>query len=291
MNTPVFDTTLTEFIRCLSGRNLSGHTISAYETDLRQFLTWLCDNDLSVTQPAHVTRGHINEYLSHLADLGRSGVTRARKLAAIREFFKYLLDQGAITSSPAATISMPKKERRSRVYLRPDEYSKLLSAAGANPRDFCILQLFLQTGVRVSELVNLTLDDIDLAGATLSIREGKGKKDRHIPLEKKGIQALKSYLSVRPQTSDPHLFLNYEGQGISRRGVEKLIAKYVKQAGLTKKVSCHSLRHTFGSYKAERGVTAFQLQEWMGHTSITTTQLYVHIGRENARKAMEQSSL
>jgi integrase/recombinase XerC len=141
--------------------------------------------------------------------LGRSGITRARKLASLREFFKYLCEHELIPSSPAASVAIPKKERKQQTYLRPDEYARLLSAAGSNPRDFAILQLFLQTGIRVSELINLTLDDIDLANKSLTV-DGKGSKERSIPLEKKAVMAVKNYLVVRIESMDPHLFLNYE---------------------------------------------------------------------------------
>jgi integrase/recombinase XerD len=166
----------------------------------------------------------------------------------------------------------------------------LLSAAGSNPRDFAILQLFLQTGIRVSELVHLRLGDVDLVNKVLKV-DGKGSKERTIPLEKKAIQAIKNYKAVRPQSMDQHLFLNYEGTGLSRRGAEKIIEKYRALSGITKHFSAHSLRHTFGSYKAEQGISPFQLKEWMGHSSISVTQLYVHMGRESSRRAMEQSSL
>ena len=281
---------ITNFILSLTGRNVSPHTITAYQTDLRQFVSFLAETDISVTHPDQVTSYHISKYLSFLAGKGLTGVTRARKLASIREFFKYLSDYGTLPSSPAASISMPRKENKSRVFLRSDEYSRLLSAAGSNPRDFCILQLFLQTGMRVMELVSLTLDDIDLAAHTITIH-GKGKKERVIDLEKKAIQALKNYRKFRPQVLDPHLFLNYEGQGISDRGVKKLIEKYRALAGIEKKFSTHSLRHTFATYKAEKGVSPFQLQQWLGHTSVTTSQIYVHMSREYARRAMEQTSL
>ncbi len=237
-----------------------------------------------------MSKTDIIEYLSYLADLGRSGVTRARKLASIREFFSYLCDHDVISDSPAAKVAIPKKERKTQTYLRPDEYARLLSAAGSNPRDFAILQLFLQTGVRVSELVHLTLTDVDLVNKVISV-DGKGSKQRSIPLEKKAVMALKNYLAVRPHSSDPHFFLNYEGVGLSRRGAEKIIEKYRRLSGITKRFSAHSLRHTFGSYKAEQGVSPFQLKEWMGHSSISVTQLYVHMSRESARRAMEQTSL
>jgi site-specific recombinase XerD len=126
---------------------------------------------------------------------------------------------------------------------------------------------------------------------TLTVVSGKGNKDRVIDLEKKAIQAIKNYLEVRPSSLDQHVFLNYEGMGISDRGVKKIVEKYRVAAGIEKKVSAHSLRHTFGTYKAEKGVSPFQLKEWLGHSSVATTQIYVHMGREAGKKAMEATSL
>ncbi len=282
---------LEAFLRHLEGRNASPATLTAYSTDLTQFIGWVRENSILSERPDQVTRTDISEYLSYLSQKSLTGVTRARKLAAIREYFRYLLEHGHIGSSPAGGVAIPKKEKRSRVYLRPDEYTRLLSAAGGNPRDFCILQLFLQTGIRVSELVDLKLEDVDLVDKVLRVNTGKGQKAREVDLEKKVISALKQYLKVRPPSTDTYLFLNYEGVGISDRGVKKLIEKYRGLAGIEKKLSAHSLRHTFASYKAAQGVTAFQLQQWLGHQSLSTTQIYVHMERKNARKVMEATSL
>lgn len=290
MQTISLDQALTQFLTSLRARNTSVLTQQAYRTDVQQFVAWLNETSVIATHAGAVTKADIIEYLSYLSDLGRSGITRARKLASLREFFKYLCDRECIPSSPAASVAIPKKERKTQTYLRPDEYARLLSAAGSNPRDFAILQLFLQTGIRVSELVNLTLADVDLVNKVISV-DGKGSKERSIPLEKKAVMAVKNYLSVRQQSMDQHVFLNYTGQGLSRRGAEKIIEKYRSLSGITKRFSCHSLRHTFGSYKAEQGVSPFQLKEWMGHSSISVTQLYVHMSREHARRAMEQTSL
>src|SRR5437764_11710584 len=148
-DTTLFTTTLTRFINSLQARNVSAHTIVAYRTDLKQFFHFLSETDISVTTPTAITRTHVIDYLASLAQQGRSGVTRARKLAAIREYCKFLVEQQIIPHSPASSIKMPKKEKKQKTYLRPDEYSKMLAAAGGNARDFCILQLFLQTGIRV----------------------------------------------------------------------------------------------------------------------------------------------
>jgi integrase/recombinase XerD len=282
-----------QFIESLQGQNKSRHTIGAYETDLRQFMVWLHSQSINKNRPDQVSRIDINEFLSYMARQGSTGKTRARKLTSIREFFKFALDQQLIEFSPAAAIKSPKKEQKTRSFLRPDEYNKLLAQAGANPRDFAILQLFLQTGIRVEELTTLTLDSINLEARTITIN-GKGKKQRVLDLEKKATQAMRSYLKIRASSSDPHIFLSYEGTGISIRGVQKLVKKYATLAGITRPVSCHILRHTFGTMKAAQGVSAFQLKEWFGHEDITTSQQYVHLAETNSnriKQLMEATSL
>jgi len=285
------ETALELFLQELAARNLSPNTITAYATDLRQFLTWLQATDGAITRPDHLSKYEITAYLAYLGGVGLSGTTRVRKLASLRSFFQCLVKNRLVAVSPAGEVALPKKERKTIVYLRSEEYSRLLAAAGGNPRDYAILQLFLQTGIRVAELVALRLADLDLPGRTLHIR-GKGQKERVIDLEKKATLALKSYLAVRSASGDDHLFLNYQGEGISDRGVKKLVEKYRKLAGIQKKVSCHSLRHTFVTYKAERGVSAFQLKEWLGHSSLTMPLHYVHLGRNHlSKKLMEATSL
>jgi len=278
------------FLDGLSGKNRSQATIRAYQTDLLQFITFLHETNVLVNAPQDVQKIDILEYFSHLAKKALTGVARARKMSAIREYFRFLEGVGLITKSPTVGVETPKRERNSRQFLRSDEYTKMLSLAGASPRDYAILQVFLQTGIRVSELANLRMQDIDLLKPSLTVR-GKGKVSREIALEKKGLQALKSYLSVRHDSYSDRLFLNYQGEPISERGLRKLVVKYTKAAGITKKVSCHTLRHTFATYKAERGVSPFQLQQWLGHANLNTTQIYVHLGKQNAKKVMEQTSL
>ena len=288
---PPLATALASYLRSLAGANKSPSTIVAYRTDVQQFLDFLTETDITVAQPADITRQDVSEYLNVLADQGRSGITRARKLAAIREFFRFLQDEGIIAKNPTQGVATPKKERNGRNTLRPDEYTKLLSLAGANPRDFAILQVFLQTGVRVSELCALTLDDIDLANRTLRVAPGKGRQSRTITLEKKGIQALRSYLVVRPDTGHEQLFLNYTGTPLSERGVRKMLDKYLAAAGITKKISPHSLRHTFATRKAEQGVSVYLLKEWLGHERLDTTQIYVHLNQTSSKRTMEATSL
>src|SRR5437016_6804605 len=255
-----------------------------------QFITFLHENNVAITGVGDVGKVDVLEYLAALARKGLTGVARARKVSAIREYFRFLEGLGVIERSPTAGIDTPKREKHTRQFLRSDEYTKMLSLAGANPRDYAILQVFLQTGIRVSELAHLKMEDIDFIKPSITVR-GKGKQEREIALEKKGIHALKSYLAVRGESFSPRVFLNYQGEPISERGIRKLVVKYRKEAGITKKASCHTLRHTFATYKAEKGVSAYQLQQWLGHANLNTTQIYVHLGKQNAKKIMQDTNL
>jgi integrase/recombinase XerC len=281
---------LATFLNALSGKNRSRATIRAYQTDIAQFISFLHAHNVSIQKPAEVKRLDVMEYLSSLAKKELTGIARARKLSALREYFRFLEGVGVIIKSPTTGIETPKREKNGRQVLRPDEYTKMLSLAGANPRDYAVLQVFLQTGIRVSELANLRIADIDFLKPAITVR-GKGSVEREIALEKKGIHALKSYLGVRPDSDSDRVFLNYQGEPISERGIRKLVVKYRKEAGITKKASCHTLRHTFATYKAEKGVSAYQLQQWLGHANLNTTQIYIHLGKQNAKKIMQDTNL
>lgn len=214
-----------------------------------------------------------------------------RKLAAIREFYRWMKNAALIDHSPVDAVDTPRRERKTRTYLTPEEYNRLLAAAGAHPRDFCILTLFIQTGIRISELCDLRLEDMDLEAGTLTVRIGKGMAARVIELEKKGIRATKTWLSVRPSTYYDHLFLNRDEEPLKEWGVRDLLNKYCDQAGITKRITPHSLRHTSASSKAQSGVSPFQLKEWLGHARLDTTSIYVHMAKQNAKKVMEATSL
>src|SRR6266571_8731970 len=287
--TPTLQQHVDQFTRSLTGAK-SRLTIQAYESDLRQFFTWVHQTDFTATSIERINRGHIKDYLDCLFENGQTGTTRARKLIALQVFFRYLVDTGILPHSPVEKINRPKCEQKSKHFLRPDEYNHLLAEAAGNPRDYCIFQVFLQTGIRVSELIALTLADIDLQQKTITIH-GKGNKERVIPLEKKALQALHLYLQHRPTSADQHLFLNYQQEGLSIRGVRKLVDKYLKRAGITKQISCHGLRRTCLTTKAARNMNAFAIQKLAGHSRMETTKLYVQLGTEDLRPLMEATSL
>lgn len=279
------------FVRVQEGRNRSPQTLRAYRSDLAQLAGWLHAENSLLVDPADVTTDDLHDFLAGLAHRGVSGASRARKLAAIREFYRSRRISGATEYSPVDGIDTPKRERKTRTYLSPEEYNRLLAAAGAHPRDFCILTLFIQTGIRISELCELRLGDIDLDAGLLTVRIGKGMAARTIELEKKGIRATRNWLQVRPSAHFDYLFLNRDDEPLKEWGVRDLLNKYCDQAGITKRVTPHSLRHTFASYKAQSGVSPFQLKEWLGHARLDTTSIYVHLAKQNAKKVMEATSL
>jgi integrase/recombinase XerC len=294
---------ITAFVAELTAKNRAAGTIATYRGDLTEFATWLTTTNLAATRVDQIQRVDITEYLAELGHRGVKGVTRAKKLAAIRELFRFLVTQGSLTVSPAASIETPKKEKSARAWLIPEEYRAMLAAAGGIPRDYAILQVFLQTGIRVSELCALRLDDVDLTSKVLHVRYGKGSQARAIELERKGLLALKGWLTARGQLlrdlagrgkqphPSEHLFLNQYGEPISERGVQKLITKYVRAAGITKKAGCHSLRHTFATRKAQMEVSPYDLKELLGHAKLDTTMIYVHMARADRHKLMEATSL
>ena len=281
---------LAEFLRELQGINTNEHTITAYTSDLTQFMHWLHSTNLLVKCPGDVRKLDISEYLSYLGQKRISGLSRARKLAAIRRYFRFCLTHEYITESPAQAIDTPKREKNIRAHLTSSECNQLRLVAAGNLRDMAIVEVFLQCALRVSEVCKLRLSDIDHVGHRLHIR-GKGKVEREIPLVKKATVAIQNYLRVRPSTSTDYLFLNRYGQPIGERGVKKLVTKYLRRAGITKRAGCHSLRHTSATIRAEQGMPLLDVQELLGHKNLSTTQRYLHVRGQNRYQVMEATSL
>jgi integrase/recombinase XerD len=274
----------------LLGLDKSPATIQVYRTDLQQFLDWLHANDITIVGAQHVTSRHINDYLSYLANQGRTGTTRARKLVSIRLFFTYLVSEGVILSSPTATIKKPRKESKPKHVLRADEFQRIIGEARGNPRDYALLQLMFQTGIRVSEVITIQLSELNLEHTTLTLHR-KGNKKRIAPLEKKTVHALQSYLLVRPETHDTHLFVNYQGQEFSIGGVRKMVEKYARRAGIPKKIMCHGLYYTCSSHRSHLGMIHFYPNESLRKESRRTPKNNMSLDTERLRKLMEYTSL
>jgi len=286
---------LSLFETALVGANNSPKTIRAYTDDLKQFLEWLRGVRVDWDSPQRFTRIDIVEFLSTLSSRGFSGVTRVRKLAAVRKFFTFMKDNNYIAGNPAQTVKGPIREEKDPEVLYRNEYKALLYEASQNSRDYAILMVFLQTGVRVGELVSLKQEDIDLENKLLVVRQGKGKKDRTIPLEEQAIKALEVYKVTRNKQEDvvdqETLFLAKNGTSLDVRSIRYLVHKYLEKAGISKKASVHTLRHTFGTHKVDKGMTIPALQELLGHKKMETTYKYVHLAKTTLRQQMEQTAL
>jgi site-specific recombinase XerD len=282
------------FLRALQGQNYSPKTLRAYGDDLAQFLAWVEKNRVDWDIPTRFSRGDIEGFMQYLAAQHMTGVTRVRKLAAIRKFFAFLEENSILAANPAHTVKGARREEKEPNILYKEQYKALLYEASNNIRDYAIIQTFLQTGIRLGELANVRVDDLDLEHRILTVRQGKGKKDRQIPLVEDAVKALRNYLRYRNTeliVDDEILFLAKNGTSLNVSTVKYTVAKYVKKAGIRKKVSVHTLRHTFGAHKADKNMSLATLQELMGHKKKETTLKYIHLAKTNLRAEMVQTAL
>lgn len=274
------------------------------ETDLQKIdITLFTEEDLK-----KITLEDIHSYISHLAIDNRSkATTRARKISTIRIFFKYLSQKANILKiNPAQNLETPKLEKRMPKYLSLDDSKRLLDVAGHEDnrnakRDYAITTLFLNCGMRLSELVGINIDDIDFEECKMTVI-GKGNKERTIYLNRACMFAINNYLSSRPsktsikhdsKNSEKALFISEQKKRISNRTVQTIIHKELQLAGLdAKKLSVHKLRHTAATLMYQYGnVDIRALQELLGHQSISTTEIYTHVSNEQVRNAVESNPL
>jgi integrase/recombinase XerC len=292
------------FLKYLAlNRNLSAHTVRAYESDLAQLLTHVSAASgikRSELAPASLDRAAIRGFLAELQALGQSRSTAARKLAAIRTFLRYLRREELIASDPGALIGTPKREVRMPAHLSEEEMSHLLDApdvsAPLGRRDQAVLELFYASGLRLSELAGLDVDDINLSARMVRVL-GKGGKERLVPFNVTTASAIRTYLKDREllvrQPPDPRalsrrlqlrhqqrrnpLFVNYRGGPLTVRSIDRLVRRHVAAAGPQTGISAHALRHSFATHLLERGADLRAIQELLGHARLSTTQRYTHV--------------
>jgi integrase/recombinase XerC len=282
------------FLRALQGQNYSPKTLRAYGDDLTQFLTFVQKNRVDWDNPLRFQREDIEGFLQFLAGQRMSGITRVRKLAAIRKFFAFLEENKILAGNPANTVKGARREEKEPNILYKEQYKALLYEASDNIRDYAIIMTFLQTGIRLSELANLRVENVDFDHRILTVRQGKGKKDRQIPLVDEAVKALWNYLRYRNTeliVDDEIFFLAKNGTSLNVSSVKYIVAKYVKKAGIRKKVGVHTLRHTFGAHKADKHMSLATLQTLMGHKKKETTLKYIHLAKTNLRQEMVETSL
>jgi site-specific recombinase XerD len=278
------------FCRALQARNASPRTVEAYTKDVAQFFSWL-QGEIDVDMVTEVQREDIEAFLAYLGSNGSTGTSRRRKLCALRRFFACMVEHGYIERDPTQGVARPKAEEHTPEILYRHEYKALLYEARDNLRDQAILQVFLQTGIRVGELCSLTLNDVDLKARELTIRQGKGLRDRVIPLTDEATQALEQFLAVRAPSDIPNLFLTKYGTALGARAANYMLQKYVCRAGIRKHISIHNLRHTCATHRADKGMPLRSLQAMLGHRSLETTYRYLHLARSSLRQEVEATAL
>jgi len=280
------------FLNALTGNNFSMESVRAYSADISQFIEYLQSIRVDWNNPKKLERLDIVGFMNRLAGMKRSGTTRARKLASIRHFLKFLKENGVIAGNPAETVIRARKEEKDPTVLFKNEYKALLFEAQGNSRDYAILLTFLKSGIRESELADLQIDDVDFMHDTLRVREGKGKKERTIPLMPELKRALRRYVGDRDQQAnivdEETLFLARNGTSLNPSSIRKLVKKYYTKAGV-RKSGVHTLRHTFSAHNVNNGMPIADLQKVLGHKKKETTLKYIHVVNTNLRESMLKS--
>lgn len=286
------DLLLDQFIAHLRvERGLAANTIQAYSRDLVRFLAFLGGLGRG---PEEVTQDEISSYMGSLR--GRlSARSAARGLSSIRMFYRFLVSEGRIETSPARLVETPKLPRRLPEILSPDEVERLLEQPDpdtpSGSRDRAMLELLYATGLRVSELTGLRVRDVNLEAGFVRL-VGKGSKERVVPMGDKAMDAVRAFLSggrdrLLGRRSSSHLFVNRTGRPLTRQGFWKLIKRYGRAAGIRRSITPHGLRHAFASHLLEGGADLRSVQIMLGHEDISTTQIYTHVTRERLKKIHE----
>ncbi|MBV9001318.1 MAG: site-specific tyrosine recombinase XerD [Solirubrobacterales bacterium] len=274
-------------------RGLSRNTLEAYRSDLQQFAEFLARREID---PLEAKTVDLMDFVSELATGGpdrppAAPATLQRKIACLRSFYRYLRREQIVERDPSAELRAPRSRARLPKVLSRDEVARLLEQPrGTDPaalRDRALLETMYACGLRASEAIGLELSELDLEGGILRAR-GKGSKERIVPIGGKAIEALSAYLERgRPQVvglrPERRVFVNLRGAGLSRQGLYKIVRRHARTAGLERRMSPHTLRHTFATHLLSGGCDLRSLQEMLGHADIGTTQIYTHLSTERLR--------
>jgi integrase/recombinase XerC len=290
--------TLKDFLQHLRRRDVSRHTVTAYENDVATFLkhtSQIRQKPLDELTPDDVDAFAIRAFLGELHKQRISASSSARKLSAIRTFVKFLRREDLIENDPSSLVAAPKKPQTIPAHLTIDEMSKLLEMPDASTplgrRDRAVLELFYASGLRLSELVGLGIEDVNLSGRMVRVL-GKGRKERLVPFNNSTADAIRAWLKDRTATghraegrgqarhargASAPLFLNYRGGRLSTRSVDRLVRRYVTLCGAKFGISPHALRHSFATHLLANGADLRAIQELLGHARLSTTQRYTHV--------------
>jgi len=270
-------------------RDASPHTLRNYKKDLT-----LLRGSLADLPWEKVGLTHLRQFVAQQRAQGLSKASIARRVATIRSFFRFLCRDGYLTENPAFVLSRPKLDRHLPSFLSVEETAHLVEAPSGDTvmalRDRAILETLYSTGLRVSELVSLRFKDMDLIGGTLRV-VGKGRKERMVPIGSYSIQAVRRYMKVLGDKADPErpLFQNRLSGRLTDRSVRRILHGYLNKLKITQRISPHSLRHSFATHLLDRGADLRAVQELLGHSSLTTTQVYTHVTTERLKRAYQSA--
>ena len=285
-------------------KNASLHTRRNYHNDLTQFFAFLRENETSIWNQGEVALKKINPsiirgFLAYLLQKN-SKTTIARKIAALNSFFRFLIKEGFTALNPVQAISAPKPEKVIPSFLSVDEIFSLIEQPDHEKelgrRDRAILELMYSCGLRVSEVINLNLGDLDLSQGNLKVK-GKGNKERMLPIGTKALEAIQDYLTVRSpleakrrnQEKSPALFLNHRGARLTTRSIGRMIERYARFLTIFRPIHPHAIRHTFATHLLDAGADLRAIQELLGHSSLSTTQKYTHVSIDRLMEVYDKA--
>ena len=279
-------------------KNASQHTLNNYRADIGRFFKFAVSHVADEVKLADITHITIRAYLAQMKQEDYARRTIARRVAALRSFFRFLCRESVLGENPFKAVHTPKLERKLPVFLDPGEIDGLLDLPANNvlgKRDKAVLELLYATGVRVSELAGLSVKDVDFDSSYVLVY-GKGSKERVVPVGRKAITALKDYLAgsrpkIYAKQSGGHnyLFVNSRGGPLTDRSVRRIVEKYVDLMSIAKNVSPHTIRHTFATHLLNNGADLRSVQELLGHVNLSTTQLYTHVTKERIKSVYQQA--
>jgi len=269
-------------------KGLSKNTVSSYKNDISSFLSWLNKKQINYQE---VSGKNINQFISNLFNSGLKSSSINRKISSIKHFYLFLSKKKIIKYSPADEIETPKQEKYLPISMSEDEVERLLSSPNSNRiierRDKAMIEILYATGMRISELVNLKLTDVDFNRSVLKVF-GKGSKERLVPYGEKAAEALDIYLRDRKRSDSKNVFLSNRGSQITRGAFWQRIKIYIKRENLKSSISPHTLRHAFATHLLNRGADLRSVQILLGHSDLSTTQIYTHIAKQRLGEILKK---
>ncbi len=270
-------------------KGLSKNTVDAYKNDLKDFLSWL--NKINIQDYKKVTETEINEYVAHLFKNGLKSSSVNRKISTLKSFYLFLIKKKLISLSPLSEVITPKKEQYLPSSMSEDEVERLLQSPNIEldieTRDKAMIEMLYATGMRISELINLKMIDIDIERSVLKVL-GKGSKERLVPFGEKASDSLSYYLKKRKKSSAKEVFLSNRGKKMTRTGFWQRIKIYLSREGLKDTISPHTLRHAFATHLLNRGADLRSVQLLLGHSDLSTTQIYTHIAKQRLGEVLKK---